>query len=119
MALDVSMEALLGHDGSKPTNPAGAAQPLARGRALSSEWYPAEGAALTAHTPRPIGKFDGSDGARFAVEHVAPMEHGVLTRERDLAAKLHELLASPFGEAVARILEETYRMLPQAHVVGN
>ena len=38
-------------------------------------------------------------------------------RERDLTKKLHELLASPLGEGVARIVEESYRMLPmwQAH----
>jgi transcriptional regulator with XRE-family HTH domain len=33
-------------------------------------------------------------------------------RERDLTKKLHELLASPLGEGVARIVEESYRMLP-------
>jgi hypothetical protein len=33
--------------------------------------------------------------------------------------KFHELLASPFGDAVARIVEESYRMLPQARVAGG
>lgn len=33
-------------------------------------------------------------------------------RERDLTKKLHELLASPLGEGVARIVEESHRMLP-------
>jgi hypothetical protein len=42
----------------------------------------------------------------------------VPTRERELAWKLHELLASPLGEAVARIVEETYRMLPQSRHMG-
>jgi transcriptional regulator with XRE-family HTH domain len=39
------------------------------------------------------------------------------TRERELTKKLHELLASPLGEGVARIVEESYRMLPmwEAH----
>jgi transcriptional regulator with XRE-family HTH domain len=119
MALEVSMETLLGHDGSKPPGMPNGPQQVVRGRALSAEWYPAEGAALTAHAPRPHSKFDANDGARFAVEHVAPHENGMMSRERDLSVKLHELLASPFGEAVARILEETYRLLPQARVVNG
>ena len=34
-------------------------------------------------------------------------------RERDLERKFHELLNSPLGEGVARILEESYRFLPR------
>ena len=37
-------------------------------------------------------------------------------RDRDLERKLHELLNSPLGEGVARILEESYRILPRATV---
>jgi transcriptional regulator with XRE-family HTH domain len=33
-------------------------------------------------------------------------------RNGDLDRKFHELLASPLGEGVARIVEETYRILP-------
>ena len=33
-------------------------------------------------------------------------------RYRDLTRKFHELLASPLGEGVARIVEESHRMLP-------
>jgi hypothetical protein len=40
------------------------------------------------------------------------MGYRVQPRERDLTKKLHELLASPLGEGVARIVEESYRMLP-------
>ena len=32
--------------------------------------------------------------------------------ERDLTRKLHELLSSPLRDGVARILEDSYRMLP-------
>lgn len=35
-------------------------------------------------------------------------------REHDLDRKFHELLASPLGEGVARIVEESYRILPMA-----
>lgn len=35
------------------------------------------------------------------------------TRLGDLDRKFHEILASPLGEGVARIVEETYRILPK------
>ena len=35
-------------------------------------------------------------------------------RERELERKFHELLNSPLGEGVARILEESYRFLPRS-----
>jgi transcriptional regulator with XRE-family HTH domain len=41
-----------------------------------------------------------------------------LGRSGDLDRKFHELLASPLGEGVARIVEETHRILPQAHHEG-
>ena len=34
-------------------------------------------------------------------------------RDRELERKFHELLNSPLGEGVARILEESYRFLPR------
>lgn len=45
----------------------------------------------------------------------AGLGYRVQPRERDLTKKLHELLASPLGEGVARIVEESYRMLPMWH----
>jgi hypothetical protein len=43
------------------------------------------------------------------------MSHDTMNvaRERELAWKLHELLVSPLGEGIARILDESHRMLPQ------
>lgn len=125
LALDVSMETLLGHSeaslkaalasaGYNPSQPNGA-----RGRGTAPEWYPSEGAALAPVAPRTVPKFDAGDGSRFAVEHVPAHDHGPIGRERELTVKLHELLASPFGEAVARIVEETYRLLPHARVAGG
>jgi transcriptional regulator with XRE-family HTH domain len=73
-----------------------------------------------AKSPRPNEAFASSEGAEA---HLGPdtshslSYRGVPLRERDLTKKLHELLASPLGEGVARIVEESYRMLPmwQAH----
>jgi hypothetical protein len=57
------------------------------------------------------------DDARFAVasQNVAAPVYADGTssaRTHDLARKLQELLASPLGEGVATIIEESYRMLP-------
>jgi hypothetical protein len=65
--------------------------------------------------------FGTADDARFAVEAqhvpVSPPAFAdglaVSPREHELARKLHELLASPLGEGVALIVEESYRLLPQ------
>src|SRR5690349_18019606 len=37
-------------------------------------------------------------------------------READLHRKFHELLASPMGEGIARIVEESYRLLPHSRL---
>ena len=46
--------------------------------------------------------------ARFRIE-----ESPVLLRSGDLERKFHELLDSPLGESLARIVEESYRILPK------
>lgn len=46
------------------------------------------------------------------VVHSAHTNNGGAPRARDLERKLLEVLDSPLGESVARILEETYRLLP-------
>jgi len=121
LALDVSMETLLGHVEGGVKSASGYSNGSsngARSKSSAAEWYPSEGAALTKMVPRSVGKFDASEGSRFAVEHVAPHDLSPVGRERELTIKLHELLASPFGDAVARILEETYRLIPQARVAS-
>lgn len=119
LALDVSMETLLGHS----DNGAAAAAAGRRGRG-QGEWVPAEGGALALPAQRPSATVENLDGSRFAVEAPvtvpapvtaasAPAEGLIPQRERDLAWKLHELLASPLGEGIARIVEESYRLLPR------
>lgn len=129
IALDVSMETLLGNSEETPMNlganalggvqvpSASAASNKPRG---SSEWYPSEGAPLSMHAQRPGSKFEPGTGSRFGVEYgsgnLGQVDTSGLLRERDLVLKLHEILASPLGEPVARIVEETYRLLPQQRV---
>lgn len=46
---------------------------------------------------------------RFRVD-----DQNVAARGSDLDRKFHELLASPLGEGVARIVEESHRILPRS-----
>jgi transcriptional regulator with XRE-family HTH domain len=52
---------------------------------------------------------DHASTARFHLDE----SPGIL-RGGDLDRKFHELLASPLGESLARIVEESYRILPNA-----
>ncbi len=117
LALDVSMETLLGHvDGTNPVD--GATTGANRKPRTNAEWLPSEGGPLAVPTHRAVATVESIEGARFAVEPQSLATHTteglVPQRERDLAWKLHELLASPLGEGIARIIEESYRILPQA-----
>jgi transcriptional regulator with XRE-family HTH domain len=121
LALEVSMESLLGHGetakSAQGTLPASSASRKVRNQA---DWIPSEGGPLTISTTRPGLTFGTTDDARFAVEApsvpVPPpaLADGLMVspREHELARKLHELLASPLGEGVALIVEESYRLLP-------
>jgi hypothetical protein len=113
LALDVSMETLLGHveDGAGGN---GIASSSSRKVRAGSDWVPSEGGPLTIPGHRGQATFEDLDGARFSVDPYVSPAHDALnhSRERELTWKLHELLASPLGEGVARIVEETYRLLP-------
>src|SRR6476661_2773428 len=109
LALDVSMETLLGHNDAASV--AGAASNSAGRRTRGNgEWLPAEGTPLTVPTHRVLPTLENADGSRFGVEAQAHSHTSLdglsLARERELAWKLHELLGSPLGESVARIVEE-------------
>ena len=116
MALDVSMETLLGH------GDAGAGAAASRRGRPSAEWVPAEGGPLAMPGQRLAPTIENADGSRFGVEPPATSAHlhdGFPTaRERELTWKLRELLSSPLGEGIGRIVEESYRLLPQTRHLG-
>ena len=120
LALDVSMETLLGHSeaaaGAAMAGNGSSASSTNRGRG-GAEWYPVEGSSLSQPSHRATARFDPAEG-RFAVEYAPGMDGLSLNRERDLVKKLHEILASPLGDPVAKIVEETHRLLPQARVAS-
>jgi transcriptional regulator with XRE-family HTH domain len=120
LALDVSMDTLLGHvEAGHAAAGLGLHGGGGVGPRVLSDWMPSEGAPLAAMAAKPLGKFDHGETSRFASEFGAGHDGGVTGRERELAMKFHEVLGSPFGEAVARIVDETYRLLPQARVAGG
>jgi transcriptional regulator with XRE-family HTH domain len=117
LALDVSMETLLGNDAAAALAQQASASIMgATGRAASA-WLPVEGAGLAANGHR-AARYEGSE-TRFGVEYAATPDAQAHARERDLVKKLHELLATPLGDPVARIVEETYRLLPQARMAAS
>ena len=121
LALDVSMDTLLGHsEAAAAVASLAAAGVSASGPSRNrggAEWYPVEGSSLSQPSHRASARFDPAEG-RFAVEYVPGTDGGSLSRERDLVKKFHDLLASPLGDPVARIVEETHRLLPQARVAS-
>jgi transcriptional regulator with XRE-family HTH domain len=121
LALDVSMETLLGHaESNNGLGVPSSAGPQGRRPRTNGDWMPLEGAPLAMHTSRPSSKLDDMVTSRFGVEYNTSangLENGV-GRERDLISKLHELLESPLAESIARIVEESHRLLPAARTVG-
>ena len=119
------METLLGHaeSGASASTalPANAGGWRTKG---NTEWLPTEGGPLTIPSVRSSNR--GHEGlestSRFAIETQAPLgpSHDTMgtAQERELAWKLRELLSSPLGEGVARIVEESYRVWSQSHLSG-
>ncbi|HWE38052.1 MAG TPA: helix-turn-helix domain-containing protein [Isosphaeraceae bacterium] len=101
-ALEVPIDVLLGNaeTGSwdLPPFPAPVAEPAQRRRGPA--W---------ATNEEPFARQADDEPAEAAY---ASASWSAPTRERDLTRKLHDLLESPLGEGVARIVEESHRMLP-------
>jgi transcriptional regulator with XRE-family HTH domain len=105
-ALEVPIDVLLGNaevaSWDLPAFPSPVAEPAPRRRG---------------HTPAPAWSADEEAFARAADDEpteaaYASSSWSAPARERDLTRKLHDLLESPLGEGVARIVEESHRMLP-------
>jgi len=135
LALEVSMDELLGHaDGPSHV----LAGPHAHGRAALdhqavmprsrdfSDWIPAEGGPLAVpnHSAHPLQTFQAAreehrgDDQRFVQDphrlRPMPASESLLSREGELMSKLHDLLHSPLGQGIARIIEELHQIHPKA-----
>jgi transcriptional regulator with XRE-family HTH domain len=121
VALEVPMEDLLGHEdeGTDTEVVAERVNPQRRSPGLC-DWVPSEGGPLSMPS---IGSFralsaTAPDDLRFSIETVAPTRtnghESIYVREGELMSKLHDLLHSPLGESVARIVEELHTMVPRS-----
>jgi transcriptional regulator with XRE-family HTH domain len=120
LALDVAMEDLLGHDHDGDSSHAvGDRTSAARSPRAGLGWMPAEGGPLT--LPASTGlkglTAPGSEETRFAIDSALKGkpngQESVLVREGELMSKLHDLLHSPLGDGVARIIDELHTLLPR------
>jgi transcriptional regulator with XRE-family HTH domain len=114
-ALDVSIDMLLGNEvGSFQLSSFahGAPEPPAPMRSpQSAEGMVAQEASFARAPAETYVAPEGTAGM-MAGRSMGYAQSPLPARERELALKLHELLASPLGEGVARIVEESYRLLP-------
>lgn len=112
LALEVSMEQLLGEGTPAKPRPGEAPRRAAvRGRP-TREWLPAEGGPL--NLPPPSAREDRGDLGRLSAESIpsaASHHEGVYVREGELIAKLHDLLHSPLGPGVARVLGDLHELM--------
>jgi transcriptional regulator with XRE-family HTH domain len=119
VALGVPMEDLLGfEDHVEPVASHVDHQTFRRARGVY-DWMPGEGGPLS--LPNGAGvkpvSIVTTEESRFAVESDIPVKsnghESLYLREGELISKLHELLHSPLGSGVVRILEELHSLLPR------
>ncbi|WP_337176885.1 helix-turn-helix domain-containing protein [Paludisphaera sp.] len=124
VALDVSMDALLGEENESQAAAQVDRRPAAGFASRSVDrWLPGEGGPLT--LPPAV---QGPTGTRHVEDHrdhvrpaadpgrasSLPSHESVLHREGELMSKLHDLLHSPVGSAVARVLDELHGLMPRS-----
>jgi len=127
MALDVSMDDLLGHAqpaSGHATRPSGDHSSVSVRSRDMGDWMPSEGGPLalphgaqSSLSQNGALDKDRADDSRFGVEPQrrtgATLYEGLLMREGELMSKLHDLLHSPLGMGIARIIEELHTLTPR------
>jgi transcriptional regulator with XRE-family HTH domain len=121
VALEVPMEDLLEHeDEAGETQPASERVGSSRSSRGLHDWLPSEGGPLSMP---PGGTFKalsatGSDEPRFGMETSIPSRshshESIFVREGELMSKLHDLIHSPIGDGVARLIEDLHLLLPRS-----
>jgi transcriptional regulator with XRE-family HTH domain len=119
VALEVPMEDLLGNEAhsEQPLTAAAIAGATRRPRALY-DWVAADRGPLAMPNGSSFKAIAAGDESRFAVEPSAQAKNNgqdsIYLREGELMSKLHDLIHSPIGDGVARIVEELHLLLPRA-----
>jgi transcriptional regulator with XRE-family HTH domain len=120
-ALEVPTENLLaGLEDEAELAPPHSAQRTLRRPSVHGDWVPSEGGPLS----RPNGacvtavSIASAEDSRFAVDAELPIQNNgrewIFSKEGELLSKLHDLLHSPIGPRVTRILEELHGVLPRS-----
>ena len=118
VALDVSMDALLGESDEAPASGQGEKGPGFRSRGLD-RWFPSEGGPLSMPSTPHIGLSNTEERREPArpveatVRNPLPVEV-IVHREGELMSKLHDLLHSSMGTAVAKVIDELHGVLPRS-----
>ena len=125
VALEVPMEDLLGHEDGGVESP-----PMSdslgnshRSRGLY-DWVASDGGPLSLPPVSTLKTMsaNGPDDKRFKMESSTPVKtnghDSIFVREGELMSKLHDLLHSPMGDGVARILEEMHALIPRSRSMG-
>jgi transcriptional regulator with XRE-family HTH domain len=110
-ALEVSIDALLGND-----EPRGVEVPHLTRAHAHAEPAPAMGTWVSSGREE-MAPYVGLDEPRAIADRIAAQPRArshrhVTSRDGELQRKFRELLSSPLGEGLARIVEETHRLLP-------
>jgi transcriptional regulator with XRE-family HTH domain len=120
VALDVPMDDLLASEGQSDQVSLSSERPgIPRRSQGLYGWLPSEGGplAVSGSSNFKTTSLAASDESRFSVESsISSKSNGhdsIFVREGELMAKLHDLLHSPLGDGVARILEELHALLPR------
>jgi len=121
VALEVPMEDLLGHEDEVNEGQATSERVASsRGSRGLYDWVPSEGGPLSMPSSGTFKTLSatGADELRFAMDVPIPLKSkghdSVFVREGELMSKLHDLLHSPIGDGVARVIEELHALLPRS-----
>jgi transcriptional regulator with XRE-family HTH domain len=121
VALEVPMEDLLGEeDAAMEAQAASEPAEISRRSRGLGDWVASEGGSLSmpaGGTFRPLSSVATED-LHFKMESSIPSKalghDSIYFREGELMSKLHDLLHSPVGEGIARIVEEFHALLPRS-----
>ncbi len=120
VALEVPMENLLAFENESERAASETERPALRRPRGLYDWVPSEGGPLS--IPNGTGvkavSIASVEERRFTVDaEIAIKSNGhdsIFLREGELMSKLHDLIHSPIGDGVARILEELHGILPRS-----
>jgi transcriptional regulator with XRE-family HTH domain len=121
-ALKVPMEDLLIglEDGPEPA-PSEPTQRRFRRPRIHGDWAPSEGGPLSFSNGAGVKSVSiaNAKDLLFPVDEDLPIQYDghewIFSKEGELMSKLHDLLHSPIGRGVARIVEELHGVLPRSH----